>query len=53
MYLDELCKHYHQTKLTILEVISNRIIDQYPELEEKIQIKRNRLEIDSDSWGVM
>ena len=48
MYLEELLRHYSQTKLAILELIVNKIADKYPELKEDIEIKRNRIEINSD-----
>ena len=48
MYLEELLRHYIQTKLAILELIVNKIADKYPELKEDIEIKRNRIEINSD-----
>ena len=51
MYLDELCRHYIQTKLAILEIILNRIAEEYPDLKDSINIKRNRLEINSDLCG--
>ncbi|ELV06160.1 hypothetical protein, partial [Brachyspira hampsonii] len=48
---DELCRHYIQTKLAILEMILNRIAEEYPDLNNSMVIKRNRLEINSDLCG--
>lgn len=47
-FLDDLCQHYKQTKLTILKAVSNKIAEQYPILKDDMEIKRNRLEINND-----
>ena len=47
-FLDELRQHYKQTKLAILEAVSNKIAEIYPALKDAIEIKRNRIEINSD-----
>ena len=47
-FLDDLCQHYKQTKLTILKAVSNKIAEDYPVLKDFIEVKRNRIEINSD-----
>lgn len=48
LFLEELRKHYSQTKLAILEAVQNKISEEYPALKDDMDIKRNRLEIDSE-----
>ena len=47
-FLEKMLTHYNQTKLVILEGVSNKIASEYPELKDTMGIKRNRLEINSD-----
>lgn len=47
-FLEQMLTHYNQTKLAILEGVSNKIASEYPELKDTMGIKRNRLEINSD-----
>lgn len=48
IFLEELRKHYSQTKLAILEAVQNKIAEEYPVLKDTMKIKRNRLEIDNE-----
>ena len=50
-YLEELHQHYINTKIVILTVISNQIAEQYPALKDSMEIRRNKLEINSDLCG--
>lgn len=47
-FLEQMLTHYNQTKLAILEAVQNKIADEYPELKDAMEIKRGRLEINSD-----
>ncbi|MBW5398466.1 hypothetical protein E6A47_00170 [Brachyspira pilosicoli] len=47
-FLEQLREHYNQTKLAILEGVSDQIASEYPELKNAMEIKRNRLEINSN-----
>ena len=47
-FLEQMLTHYNQTKLAILEGVSDQIASEYPELKNAMEIKRNRLEINSD-----
>ena len=48
LFLEQLREHYNQTKLAILEGVSDQIASEYPELKNAMEIKRNRLEINSN-----
>ncbi|WP_028328966.1 hypothetical protein [Brachyspira alvinipulli] len=48
IFLEKLREHYVCTKIAILEVVSNKIAEQYPVLKDDMEIKRNRLEINND-----
>lgn len=47
-FLEQMLTHYNQTKLAILEGVEDKISFEYPELQDAMGIKRNRLEINSD-----
>ena len=47
-FLEQMLTHYNQTKLAILEGVEDKISFEYPELQDAMGIKRNRLEINND-----